>query len=61
MRFVAVTEHDGSFNFVAPWGERMVARPGDLIVQDPNDQKDTYRVAKAAFACTYEVLREPQR
>lgn len=61
MRFVVVTEHDGSFNFVAPWGETMIARPGDLIVQDLNDRKDTYRVAKAAFACTYEVLREPER
>jgi hypothetical protein len=59
MRFVVVTEHDGSFNFIAPWGERMVARPGDSIVQDLNNPKDTYRVAKAAFACTYEVLREP--
>jgi hypothetical protein len=59
MRFVVVTEHDGSFNFIAPWGERMVARPGDSIVQDVNNTKDTYRVAKAAFACTYEVLREP--
>jgi hypothetical protein len=61
MRFVVVTEQDGSFNFIAPWGERMVARPGDAIVQDPNNAKDTYRIAKAAFACTYEALREPQR
>ena len=61
MRFVVVAEQDGEFAFVAPWGERMVARPGDLIVQDPNNTKDTYRVAKAAFACTYEVIREPQR
>jgi hypothetical protein len=58
MRFVVVTEQDGSFNFIA---ERMVARPGDFIVQDAGNSKDTYRVAKAAFACTYEVLREPQR
>jgi hypothetical protein len=61
MRFVVVAEQDGEFNFVAPWGERMVARPGDSIVQDPNNTKDTYRVAKPAFACTYEVIREPQR
>jgi hypothetical protein len=61
MRFVVVTERDGSFNFIAPWGERMGARPGDLIVQDVNNSKDTYRVAKAAFACTYEILRQPQR
>ena len=61
MRFVVIAEQDGEFTFIAPWGERMVARPGDSIVQDPNNPKDTYRVAKAAFACTYEVLQDPQR
>lgn len=61
MRFVVVAEQDGEFAFVAPWGEKMVTRPGDSIVQDPNNPKDTYRVAKAAFACTYEVIHEPQR
>jgi hypothetical protein len=61
MRFVVVAEQDGEFSFIAPWGEKMVARPGDAIVQDPDNAKDTYRVAKAAFACTYEVVREPQR
>jgi hypothetical protein len=39
LRFVVVTEHDGSFNFIAPWGERMIARPGDAIVQDLNNPK----------------------
>ena len=29
-----VTEKDGEFTFTAPWGETMVARPGDAIVQD---------------------------
>ena len=33
----------------------MVAHPGDALVQDPDDEKDTYRVAKISFACTYEV------
>src|SRR6478672_40341 len=61
MRFVVVAEPDGAFAFVAPWGERMVARPGDAIVQDPANAKDTYRIAKAAFACTYEILHAPQR
>ena len=61
MRFAVVAEQDGEFAFLAPWGERMVARPGDAIVQDPDNIKDTYRVAKAAFACTYEVIHEPQR
>ena len=28
IRFVVVTEQDRSFNFIAPWGEKMVARPG---------------------------------
>ena len=36
------------------------ARPGDAIVQDPDNTKDTYRVEKVAFACTYEVIRESQ-
>jgi hypothetical protein len=49
MRSVVVTENDGSFNFVAPWGERMIARPGDAIVQDLNNPKDTYRIAKEFF------------
>lgn len=61
MRFLVVTEQDGEFTFIAPWGERMIARPGDSIVQDPDNPRDTYRVAKAAFACTYEVIRPPQR
>jgi hypothetical protein len=61
MRFVVVAEQDGQFSFIAPWGERMVARPGDAILQDPHNPKDTYRIAKAAFACTYEIVREPQR
>jgi len=57
MCFVFVTEQDGAFTFTAPWGETMVARPGDAIVQDMNDPKDTYRVQKASFACTYEEVR----
>jgi hypothetical protein len=61
MRFVTVADRDGTFRFTAPWGETMVARPGDKIVQDPDSPKDTYRVAKAAFACTYEVMNEPRR
>jgi hypothetical protein len=61
MRFVVVSEQDGALAFIAPWGERMVARPGDSIVQDPVNSKDTYRIAKAAFACTYEILRDAQR
>ena len=38
-------------------GEKMMARPGDVIVQDVGNAKDTYRIQKTAFACTYEVER----
>jgi hypothetical protein len=61
MRFVVVHELDGEFTFVAPWGEKMVARPGDVIVQDVGNARDTYRIQKAAFACTYEVVRQPSK
>jgi hypothetical protein len=57
MRYVVVPEADGALSFLAPWGETMTARPGDAIVQDPKNPKDTYRVAKAAFTCTYEIIR----
>ena len=50
---------EGAFTFKAPWGEDMVARPGDAIVRNPQDPADTYRVAGLSFACTYEVVRAP--
>ncbi len=59
VRFARVRPEDGSFSFVAPWGEPMVAHPGDVIVQNPSEEKDVYRIAKAAFDCTYEVVEEP--
>jgi hypothetical protein len=61
MRFVVATEKDGDFTFMAPWGEAMIARPGDAIVQDAQDAKGTYRVQKAAFACTYEEIPSPMK
>jgi hypothetical protein len=57
MLYFVVRGADGGFSFTAPWGEPMVARPGDAIVRDPSDPADTYRIAAAAFACTYEVVR----
>lgn len=44
------------FSFTAPWGETMMAKPGDAIVQVPSDPSDTYRIAAAAFGCTYEIV-----
>jgi hypothetical protein len=57
MAYFVVRAADGTFTFTAPWGESMVARPGDAIVRDPRDPADTYRIAAAAFACTYEILQ----
>jgi hypothetical protein len=57
MLYLTLGRDEGPFSFTAPWGEAMVARPGDAIVQDPNDATDTYRIAAAAFACTYEILQ----
>lgn len=61
MRFVVVQDNESEFRFTAPWGETMVARPGDAIVQDQKNAKDTYRIQKDAFGCTYEVIAEPKR
>ena len=59
MRFFVLGEAEGAFRFVAPWGEPMRALPGDAIVHDLGKPDDTYRVAAAAFACTYEVVAPP--
>ena len=59
MRFFHVSEAWGAFTFTAPWGSPMVARPGDAIVRDPADPRDTYRIGAASFACTYEITRKP--
>jgi hypothetical protein len=57
MLFILVSREDGTFSFTAPWGEAMIARPGDALVRDPADATNTYRVALEAFACTYEIVR----
>ena len=57
MLYFILRADEGPFTFTAPWGEPMVARPGDAIVRDPGHPADTYRIAAAAFACTYEVIR----
>jgi hypothetical protein len=56
VRFLLLQEDDASFSFVAPWGEQMVAVPGDAIVQTLGDEQDVYRVARASFDCTYQVI-----
>lgn len=60
MLYFIVDESAGSFTFTAPWGEAMIARPGDAIVRNPADPADTYRVAAASFTCSYEVVEAPK-
>jgi len=59
MRYFIVGGEEGTFHFTAPWGEQMIARPGDAIVQDANDSSDTYRVAAVSFECSYEIIQAP--
>ena len=56
MGYFIVSEEMGDFSFTAPWGELMIAKVGDAIVQVPSDRTDTYRIAAASFACTYEIV-----
>jgi hypothetical protein len=57
MNYFIVSKQQGDFHFKAPWGEDMVAKAGDAIVQTPSDTSDTYRVAAASFKCTYEIVK----
>lgn len=57
MEYFVVHPQDGELRFIAPWGEKMTAYTGDIIVRTPHDHHDTYRIAKAAFHCTYEIIR----
>ena len=50
MGYFIVPPSEGDFTFTAPWGEAMVARPAD-----------TYRVAAASFACTYDIVTPPSK
>ncbi len=57
IRYFIVEPSEGIFTFIAPWGEEMVAKPGDAMVQNPEDDSDIYRVAAASFACTFEIIK----
>ncbi len=59
MRYFVIASGEVRFTFTAPWGEAMVARPGDAIVRNPADPRDTYRIAAASFTCTYEIVKAP--
>ncbi len=44
------------FYFMAPWGEKMVAKRGDYLVS-PLDYSEVYRIAEKEFFETYRELR----
>lgn len=56
MFYFIVDESEGDFVFTAPWGEDMIAKPGDAIVRNPDEPADTYRVSARTFECTYEII-----
>ena len=51
---LAELELDTEFNFIAPWGEKMVAKKGDYIVSPP-EFNEVYRIARKEFFETYEL------
>jgi hypothetical protein len=61
MSFFIVSESEGSFRFIAPWGKEMIAETGDAIVQNPENPDDTYRVAAKSFKNTYVIKKTPRQ
>ncbi len=53
-RMVAVYAGDQVVRFMAPWGGRMVLKPGDYLVKDGDE--GYYRIAKLEFEQTYNGL-----
>jgi hypothetical protein len=60
MSYFIVSKAEGSFRFIAPWGKEMIAEVGDVIIQNPENPDDTYRVAAKAFKNTYVIKQKPQ-
>lgn len=52
-RMVAKYDGNTTLDFRAPWGDPMIAKPGDWIVRE-SDGKGYYRIAKIVFDVTYE-------
>jgi hypothetical protein len=50
-RMVALYDGDQVINFMAPWGENMVLKPGDYLVKDGDS--GYYRIAKVEYEQTY--------
>ena len=48
---------DSRVVLTAPWGEPMVAKPGDAIVQDPSKARTPTASRPERLACTYEMVK----
>ena len=44
------------FVIIAPWGEKQRVMKGDVLLRSRQDPQDSYRIQKAAFDCTYQVI-----
>lgn len=57
MNYFIVPESTPPFAMEAPWGELQRFQSGDAVVQSTKDNQDIYRIQKAAFECTYTILK----
>lgn len=57
MNYFIVPESTPPFVMKAPWGELQRFQSGDAVVQSTTDSQDIYRIQKAAFECTYTLLK----
>lgn len=57
MNYFIVPDSTPPFVMKAPWGELQRFQSGDAVVQSTTDNQDVYRIQKAAFECTYTILK----
>lgn len=57
MNYFIVPDSTPPFVMKAPWGELQRFQSGDAVVQSTKDNQDIYRIQKAAFECTYTILK----
>ena len=56
--FYAFRYEGEPFKFIAPWGEDMIANPGDYLGTNVMGSNEFYRIEKNAFAATYAVVAD---
>ncbi|EPF5869757.1 hypothetical protein MWX50_001296 [Morganella morganii] len=55
MDYLVITQEE-PFVIIAPWGEKQRVMKGDVLLRSRHDPQDSYRIQKAAFTCTYQVI-----